>query len=202
MTDFSWRDNADVVELRALLADVAAVDGRPSLPDGDGLPGEYRGGEYLIAVRGDTMVGCVHLNTTGDTAGRLVAELVVRPANRRQGVGADLVARLVDRTGITADPGDRLRVWAHGDQPAAARLAARFGFARVREMRRLSRDLTDDLPPTTLPDGVRLRAFRPGADEDAVTEVNHLAFAWHPEQGALTADDIRATEAEPWFDAD
>jgi mycothiol synthase len=49
---------------------------------------------------------------------------------------------------------------------------------------------------------VRLRAFRPGADEDAVTEVNHLAFAWHPEQSALTADDIRATEAEPWFDAD
>jgi len=110
---------------------------------------------------------------------------------------------LLDRIGIepTDTPGDRLRVWAHGDSPAAAALAARFGFRRARTMNRMRRELAD-LPAYSLPAGVALRPFRPGQDEDAVTEVNHLAFAWHPEQGAMTADDVRAAEAEPWFDTD
>jgi mycothiol synthase len=198
--DFTWHDTA---ELRELLTAVAAVDGRPSLPDGDGVPGEFRGGAYLLARRGDTTVGVVHLNTHGDAAGRPVAELVVRPADRGHGIGAELTSRLLARIGIepTEPAGDRLRVWAHGDGPAAAALATRFGFRRARTMNRMRRDLTE-LPDYTLPDGITLRPFRPGRDEDAVTEVNHLAFAWHPEQGAMTADDVRATEAEQWFDAD
>lgn len=201
--DFTWQDTVPPAELRALLAAVSAVDGRPSLPDGDGVPGEFRGGVYLLARRADIAVGVVHLNTRGDAAGRPVAELVVRPADRGHGIGAELTSRLLDRIGIepTETPGDRLRVWAHGDSPAAAALAARFGFRRARTMNRLRRDLAD-LPAYSLPDGVTLRPFRPGRDEDAVTEVNHLAFEWHPEQGAMTADDVRAAEAEPWFDAD
>jgi mycothiol synthase len=201
-SDAEWSDTADPAVLRALLAAVAEVDGRPSLPDGGGVPGEFRGGEYLFAGPADRPAGVVHLDTRGDASGRPVAELVVRPADRRHGIGAALLTRLLARTGIdpTAEPGDRLRVWAHGDQPAAAQLAARFGFRRVREMRRLRRDLKDDLPAATLPDGVTLRPFEIGRDEDAVVEVNHLAFAWHPEQGALTAADVRSAEDESWFD--
>jgi mycothiol synthase len=201
--EFSWQDTVPSAQLRELLAAVAAVDGRPSLPDGDGVPGEFRGGVQLLARRGDTAVGAVHLNTRGDAAGRPVAELVVRPADRGHGIGTELTSRLLDRVGIepTEPAGDRLRVWAHGDSPAAAALAARFGFRRARTMNRMRRDLTA-LPGYALPDGVTLRPFRPGRDEDAVTEVNHVAFEWHPEQGAMTADDVRATEAESWFDAD
>jgi len=196
VTDYTWQDTVDLAELRRLLADVSVVDGRPSLPDGAGVPGEFRGGEYLLARRDGTLVGCVHLNKN------TVAELVVRPADRRTGIGTDLAERLLARVGIdpAVEPGDHLRVWAHGDQPAAAALAAHFGFQKVRTMRRLRRDLTDDLPSATLPEGIHLRAFEPGRDEDAVTEVNRLAFAWHPEQGAMTAADVRAAEAESWFD--
>ena len=190
MTDHAWQDDVDLTELRGLLAEVSAVDGRPSLPDAAGVPGEFRGGEYLLARRDGTLVGCVHLNRNA------VAELVVRPANRRTGIGTDLAERLLARVGTD----DQLRVWAHGDQPAAAALAAHFGFRKVRTMRRLRRDLTDDLPAARVPEGIHLRAFEPGRDEDAVTEVNRLAFAWHPEQGAMTADDIRAAETESWFD--
>lgn len=203
MTDFRWLDEPDTAVVRALLDAVAEVDGRPSLPDDGGLPSEYRGGAVLLATRDDTAVGCVHLNTAGDAFGRVVAELVVRPADRGHGIGGELVGRLLERVGIdrSGPDGDSLRVWAHGDQPAAAALAASFGFRRAREMRRLRMDLTDDLPAFTLPDGVRLRAFVPGRDEDAVVDVNRQAFAWHPEQGAMTADDVRAAEAESWFDA-
>lgn len=196
MTDFGWTGAVDRVALRELLAAVSAVDGQPSLPAGDGVPGSFRGGSFLLATRADTLVGCVHVD--GDD----VAELVVRPADRGQGVGTELAIRLLARLGIDpAAPGDRLRVWAHGDQPAAAAIAARLGFRDVRTLRRMRRDHMDDLPAAPLPAGVRLRPFVPGRDEDAVAEVNHLAFAWHPEQGRVTADDIRATEREPWFEA-
>lgn len=215
MTDFSWSDQPDPVALRGLLDAVAAVDGRPSMSDDGSLPGEYRGGVVLLAGQDGGLVGCVHLNTAGDAFGRQVAELVVRPTDRRRGIGSALVDRLLDRVGVdrTGRPGDMLRVWAHGDHPAAAALAKKFEFQRVREMRRLRRSLSPEdalagsstdtaLPEPVLPAGVRLRAFRPGRDEDAVIEVNRLAFAWHPEQGALSADELRAEESEPWFDAD
>jgi mycothiol synthase len=205
VTEFWWAEPA-AAELLDLLRAVSAVDGRPSLTEGDELPGEFRGGDHLLATRDGALIGLVRLDTAGDAFGRLVAELVVRPADRRQGVGSALVTHLMERVGIDpdADPdtaGDRLRVWAHGDQPAAAALAERFGFRRVREMRRLRMRFTGEVPEPVLPDGVRLRSFERGRDEDAVIEVNRLAFAWHPEQGALTADDIHADEAESWFDA-
>jgi mycothiol synthase len=104
---------------------------------------------------------------------------------------------------LTGSAGDSLRVWSHGDHPAAARLATRFGMLKVREMLRLRRELPADvaeLPQPPLPAGVRLRAFVPGQDEEAVVEVNHRAFSWHPEQGAMSVADLRADEAEPWFD--
>ncbi|HEX5403553.1 MAG TPA: mycothiol synthase [Pseudonocardiaceae bacterium] len=203
MTDYSWVDQPEQAGVRDLLDAVSAVDGRPSLPDDGSLPGEFRGGDQLLAVRDGVVVGYVGLNTAGDAFGRLVAELVVRPADRRGGIGAELATRLLAHVGVAADaePGDTLRVWAHGDQQAAATLAHRLGFRRAREMRRLRMPLTDAVAEPELPTGIRLRAFVPGQDEDAVIEVNRLAFAWHPEQGAMSADDLRSDEAESWFDA-
>lgn len=203
MTQFEWADRLDPAVVREFLTAVAAVDGRPSLSADGNPPGEFHGGDHLLATEGDTLVGYVHLDPTGDAFGRQVAELLVRPANRRAGIGGELVGRLLDRTrlGPDAEQGDTLRVWAHGDHPGAAALADRFGFRRAREMHRLRMELLPALPPAHLPDGIRLRAFVPGRDEAAVLEVNRLAFAWHPEQGGLTEADLVAEEGESWFDA-
>jgi mycothiol synthase len=96
-----------------------------------------------------------------------------------------------------------MRLWAHGDLPAAAGFAAAAGFSRARELWQLRRTLRGAdaaLPEPQFPAGVTVRAFVPGQDEDAWLGVNARAFAHHPEQGAWTKADLELREAEPWFD--
>ena len=128
-------------------------------------------------------------------------DLVVTPAARRRGVGAALAGAV---TGALPDVA--LSAWSHGNHPAAARLAARLGWERVRDLWVMRRPLAD-LPP--LDDaaqkaraaGVAVRTFRPGQDEDAFLALNAEAFAHHPEQGRMTRADLDRRMAEPWFDA-
>ena len=185
-----------------MLSAVYAVDGRPVPPVDGTLPGDFRGGEHLLGHADEQLAGYAHLNTAGDAFGRKVGEVFVRPADRGNGIGGALARELAARAGVKLDApaGDTLRIWSHGDHPAAAKLAGRLGFQRVRELLRMRRPLTDLPAAIEPPDGVRLRTFVPGQDEAAVIAVNAAAFSWHPEQGALTVDELRAEEAESWFD--
>ena len=76
------------------------------------------------------------------------------------------------------------------------------GSTAQRELWRMRRDLDVPLPDPQVPDGVRIRSFEAGADEAELLRVNNAAFAWHPEQGGWTLDDVTEREAEPWFDSD
>ena len=128
-------------------------------------------------------------------------ELVVHPAHRRAGLGTRMVQALLDRTASAGSPaGPRLRLWAHGDHPGAVELARKLGFTQARVLWQMRRSLLAPLPEPQLPDGVRLRPFRPGADEAEFLRVNNAAFAWHPEQGGWNLDQVKLREAEPWFD--
>ncbi|MBB3049968.1 mycothiol synthase [Prauserella isguenensis] len=198
MVELQWAENLDderTAAVRALLTAARGVDGKPEVdPDGP-LPGEFSGGRYLLATTGDDLVGVVHVDASGDAFGRRVAELVVHPDHRRSGHGAALAEALLE------EYPSNLRVWAHGDWPGAARLAQHHGLLRSRELLVMHVETADaDWPEPDLPEGVTLRTFTPGSDEQAVVDVNARAFHWHPEQGALTADDLAATEREDWFD--
>lgn len=127
-------------------------------------------------------------------AERPTAEFMVAPGHRRRGIGAAMLADLLDR--VTGP----LWIWAHGEHPAALRLAERAGLDRRRELLQLRRPLRDPVLPRPLPDGLRLRSFVPGQDEPAVVQVNNRAFAWHPEQSGWDVDELTVREAEPWFD--
>ena len=162
------------------------------------------GARNLLLTAGPGLAGLVlagygHLEPAdqADPAEGPAAEMVIHPDYRGRGFGLTLARALL----AEAAP-HPLRVWAHGDLPAARALAARAGFARIRSLWTMHRPLADPLPDPVFPPGITLRTFRVGADEAAWLDVNRKAFASHPEQGAWTAEDLSLREREPWFDPD
>lgn len=181
----------------ALLADAAREDGQQAVSEQGRL--HVRGGArdgiaHLLLTLDGELTGYAQLEDT-DPVEAPAAELVVHPARRGHGHGRAL------GTALLAASGKRLRVWAHGGHPAARHLAQVLGLTLFRELRQMRRPLTGlDLPDPVLPDGVRVRPFRPGEDDAAWLAVNAAAFAHHPEQGSLTQRDLDDRMAEPWFD--
>ncbi|NUO97258.1 MAG: mycothiol synthase [Nonomuraea sp.] len=155
--------------------------------------GDPRARSLLLHADDGEPAGYAHVDPTDEVEGPSV-ELVIRPAYRRQGYGSRLLRAVLELTG------GRVRLWAHGGHAGAGALAASFGFERVRSLWQMRRSLFAPLSPYTLPEGVTLRTFVPGRDEEAWLKVNAAAFAHHPEQGAWTIDDVRLREQEPWFD--
>ena len=187
----------DVAAVHALVERATAADGTPPLSE-HVLLHLPRGGDAevrnLLVRESDEVVAYAHLDVTDAVEGSS-AELVVAPAARGRGLGRALVEALLDHT-----PDGRLRLLAHGDSVPAAALAASLGFTRTRVLLQMRRPLSTPLPEVVLPDGIALRTFRPGEDEQAWTEINNRAFADHPDQGGWDVDEVRLREQEPWFD--
>ncbi|MFG2247809.1 mycothiol synthase [Spirillospora sp. NPDC048823] len=176
-----------VLALRGGRAGMAIRDGGADRGEDGGDSGGVGGG-----ARGG-IVAYAHLDPAADGE-PAAGELVVHPEHRRRGHGRALLRALRD------EAGGPLRVWAHGDLPAAAALAAGEGMARVRALFQMRRPASGPLPEARVAPGVTLRTFEPGRDERPWLEVNARAFADHPEQGAWTIEDVRDREAEDWFD--
>jgi len=150
--------------------------------------------EVELTINFDRKTPYTHGDGYGHVASDGAAELVIAPARRGHGLGRALVDAALAVSGGT------LEVWSHGDHPAAAALARALGFERTRVLRRMRRSLAEPLPAAEVPDGVVVRAFVPGRDDEPWLRLNARAFASHPEQGRLTLDDLHLRMAEPWFD--
>jgi mycothiol synthase len=196
-TDRPRLSPAEVEAVRALVERVQDADGSSPLSEHVLLHLPHGGDarvHHLLVEDGGALLGYAHLDVTDPVAGSS-AELAVAPEARGQGIGRSLVAGLLDLT-----PHGRLRLWAHGEHPAAGVLAAAMGFSRSRVLFQLRRSLLDPLPPVQLPPGVTVRTFRVGEDEAAWTALNNRAFADHPDQGGWGPEEIELRKAEPWFD--
>ncbi|WP_240777167.1 mycothiol synthase [Nonomuraea basaltis] len=188
-------DEPEIAEVLGLVTAATEADGVRPLNEHVMLHLRYGGDPQArsFLLYDDGLVGYAHMDPTDEVEGPS-AELVIHPAHRRQGHGTRLLRSVLDLTD------GRLRLWAHGDHTGAGALAAAFGLERVRSLWQMRRSLFAPLEPSTLPEGVRLRTFVPGQDEEAWLKVNAAAFAHHPEQGAWTMDDLLRREQEPWFD--
>lgn len=153
---------------------------------------------HLLAYVGTQLVGYAHVDPTDVVQGPS-AELCVHPLFRRRGLGRSLVSAVIEAAGEVR-PRGRLRLWAHGDHPSANALALSLGFERSRVLWQLRRPLDAEVPAPVLPDGVRLREFRPGEDDDEWLALNNRAFVDHPDQGGWSRDDLRVRLKESWFD--
>ncbi|WP_154795902.1 mycothiol synthase [Occultella kanbiaonis] len=214
---------ADVAAVRDLAARVAAADGEAAFDEqsllnlGGGRPVRHlivRGGPE--GPDGGGPVPILGYAQVADGSG----ELAVDPAARRRGIGGALLDAVLDGLdgldGLdTPDGADGLhgpedvRVWAHGDLAPARALAATRGLGVVRDLWVMTAPAPTVPEPTKVPsqseptsavDGVRVRTFEPGSDEQAWLTVNARAFADHPEQGRMTRADLEARMAQPWFD--
>lgn len=149
---------------------------------------------HVRAVRDDRLVGYA-LAAGGTGTEPAVLEGAVEPAYRRRGIGDALVRRAVE-----ALDGSPVHAWAHGDLPGSAELAASAGFERTRLLLQLRAQLVEPLAEAPTPEGVTIRAFRPGVDDAAWLALNARAFVDHPEQGTMTQRDLEARMASDWFD--
>jgi mycothiol synthase len=192
---------AQADEVLALVEAARLADGVAPLSEHGMLRLRYDGsdgGRDFIVMTGGEIAGYAYLDPPSGE-GEVTGELVIHPEHRRQGLGRALTGELAVAAG-----GQVLRLWAHGDLPAAAALARTAGFERFRalwQMRRsLGEPLTQPLEGPALPAGRALRTFVPGQDEDEWLKLNGRAFAKHPEQGGWTRHDLDLREREPWFD--
>jgi len=192
------RPSADVLSVIAELAAAAeAADGHPPFSEQTLVTLRTATSPELVSTllerdADGTALGAAVTVTEPDA--EALVELAVAPAARRRGVGSRLAAAAA--RGVAGRPAT---AWAHGNGAGAAALAARHGLTPVRELNTMARDL-QHIPEPTVSDGVSLRAFVPGQDEEAWLRVNAAAFAHHPEQGRMSLSDLREREDSDWFD--
>jgi mycothiol synthase len=195
-------------DVQALVAAAEESDGNPPLSEQTlvTLRGADSGEQSLLALAlyspdeksdpssGQDLAGFAVVVEERDGNG--VLEVAVHPSYRNQGVADRLVGQLQAIRGFAG-----LKAWSHGNHEAAAELAARYGYSPVRELWKMRLTTSAaQLPDAALPDGITLRTFVPGQDEEAWLASNRAAFAHHPEQGNMTRADLEARMAEPWFD--
>jgi mycothiol synthase len=196
--------------IRSVVAAATREDGRSPLNEATLLALRHHGlaGKALWVARDDAgdVLGFALTDSDPDAAGAggrsadaepVEVNLVVAPAARRSGVGRALAQEVLESLA-----GAPVTAWSHGNHPAASRLATALGLARVRDLWVMRRPLSPEhpLPPVLREDGVVVRPFRPGQDEEAFLALNAEAFAGHPEQGSMTRADLDQRIAEPWFD--
>lgn len=189
--------SGEAADVLALVQRAAEDDGVSPLSEHVMLHLRYGGdpqARNLLLWSGERLTGYGHLDPTDPVEGP-AGEMVVDPAARRQGNGLTLLRALRTEAGTAG-----LRLWAHGDLPAAARLAASAGLHRSRALWQMRRSLQTRIDRPELAEGISVRTFVVGQDEDAWIAVNRSAFSRHPEQGAWTREDLDMREREPWFD--
>ena len=148
---------------------------------------------HLVISVNEKIIGYAHLDQTDAVAGPAV-ELVVDPNHRKSGVGNQLLKEAIKICG------NRLRLWSHGDLPAASSLAIANNFIKIRTVVQMSKSLSQITPVGDIDNAITIRTFLPGLDSDNWLTLNNKAFIDHPEQGNWRLDDLNLRLKEEWFD--
>ncbi len=190
---------ADPAAVAAALVDrAAAVDGVKAI--GSHVLDHFDEAEIVLWLNaaGEVIPGSAAPDLNGALGVAIVpaadpAEFVLDPSARGRALGTRLLRETLEHTSA---------VWAHGDLPAAQALNQKFGMKPVRTLLQLRRPLgvPGDVGAVQWPDGVEMRTFVPGQDDEEIVGVNARAFSWHPEQSRFSLADLHREMGQSWFD--
>ena len=198
----------DAELVRVLADDVAAADGVMPLNESArlSLGGAVPLHSHWLARESDDGAGRGLLGYAHWDGREQTVQLMVAPGARRHGIATRLVRAVVGHTTLSCARDEKapipaaLNWWAFGDLPAARGLAAGLGLSPVRSLLVMSMATPgDDEHGARPPEGLTLDSYRDD-DLERLVEVNRAAFAHHPEQGAMTAEDARRRMGQDWFD--
>lgn len=179
--------------VRELLATVTEHDGISPLDEAAVLALDGESAQHFLVEEAGALRGYASVLPDGTVQG------MIDPAHRRRGHGTAL---LQEALALRADAG----VWAHGALEGSLTFLAGAGLAESRYLLTLHRDLDPARPlpavPTSTLAGLRLSTFEAERDAERWVTVNARAFVDHPEQGAMTREDLEQRLAQPWFDAE
>ena len=190
-----------IEQLQELIDAATAVDGHEPLGEHKFL--RLRHGDDLaiglLAYEGERLVGFAHTLTFGTGSERRVScEIVVHPECRRSGIGRTLIKRAIEHA--ESQEAARFDLWAYNDSAASRAIADDFALKATRRLLHMHRH-PGPPPMVASPEGVSLRAFRPGEDDETWLRLNNSIFAEHPENGTWTMDDLQARTSQDWFRA-
>jgi mycothiol synthase len=185
----------EVASIRALADEIEANAGTNPFGevtwtglDGRGTLGDR--GVLLPGRRDGEVAAYVHL--AHHQPDEWSAEFAVRPGS--DDALGDLLREAIEV--VAVEGGGHLTLWLHGGQ--AAEEPAAIGFAPERELLEMRVPLPLPAAPHW-PDGITVRHFVVGQDEDEWLAVNNRAFAGHPEQGGWGLDTLLQREQSAWF---
>ena len=128
------------------------------------------------------------VSVEGPLGGEFAWRVIVAEERDNATLAGDLAAALQAHAGA-------VQLWIRAVDDDADAAARGLGFDGYRDLWQLRCKLPAE--------GAALatRGFD-DTDIDDVIRLNNRAFHWHPEQGSLTPEAMRASMSEPWFDAD
>jgi mycothiol synthase len=186
-------DAPAVARLRAIDDAVRRATGHEAVPEAVWRAARDRPAEVRLAVSDDGSVGAVTMPSDSFTpAFRQLAVAAV------PGTPADAVVPVVERV-VAEDGASSLTAWLPGTIAPIRRALEQTGFVENRRQHQMRVPLPRS-DVVRIPDGVAIRAFRPGTDDAAWLRVNNRAFANHPDQGGWIAEVLTRRMAEGWFD--
>jgi mycothiol synthase len=140
---------------------------------------------WLVRTAGPTADPLGYAMLQRRSGSRMHGHLAVHPDRRGSGIGSALArlleARALERIGEVEDGSVPVTLvgWINGDSQADAAWARSLGYEWTRRFLRMRIDMTDPPSPPEWPDGITVRAFRPGQDERAMYEAQEEAFSDH-----------------------
>jgi mycothiol synthase len=186
-------DASAVESLRTIDAAVRRATGHEAVPEAVWRAVVQAPVDCVLAVDVDAGVAALSMPSDSFTPAYRQLSVAAEPT-----VAPDRIAPVVDAL-LAVDGTATLTAWLPGTIAPIESALVGLGFCEDRRQHQMRVPLPRP-DVATVPDGVQLRAFRPGLDDAAWLRVNNRAFANHPDQGGWVEEILTRRMAEPWFD--